>query len=113
MRFTASLFIGLILCILLLNSEAKTAPDKPMLDKKGGEEAINEVTIDPVSAPAPTPTPKPMNKWAAYFHKRVKQFKEEKQWENMFNLVETVLRYHPGDEKIFGLLDALVEGLAA
>ncbi|MCP4154618.1 MAG: hypothetical protein GY757_43240, partial [bacterium] len=44
-----------------------------------------------------------------YYFDKMKQLKEEEKWKKMFHLVETVLRYHPGDDKIFEFLDALVK----
>lgn len=40
------------------------------------------------------------------FH-RVQELREAKQWEEMFALTENILKYNPGDEKIFGFLDSL------
>lgn len=48
-------------------------------------------------------------RWSAYTHyfQQAKQFKSFGQWEEMFSVLEVVLRYFPADKVIFNFLDEL------
>lgn len=42
-----------------------------------------------------------------YFFEEIEQLKEAGEWAKMFDLTEKILKYHPGDEKVFKFLDKL------
>jgi len=42
-----------------------------------------------------------------HFSKRLAQLKKEKKWDEIFQLAEKILKYNPGDTKIFGILENL------
>jgi hypothetical protein len=48
-----------------------------------------------------------------YFFDRAGRLKEEKKWDELFTLVEKILKYNPGDKDVFEFLDRLAGDEAA